>query len=211
MTFATRQVGQTNLTVTTVSLGGSSIGNMGKEISDADAAAVLDHAWAQGIRYFDTAPHYGRGRSETRFGAWLADKPRDQYVLSSKVGRVLSPGAQLQEADGFINPLPNAVRYDYSADGILESFEGSCAATPKPGVWFNYEPAPDHIIEAATRLQARAAAVGLTLAAAAVQFAMRHPIACSVLIGTGKINSLQRNLDAASLDLSEDALAFVTT
>ncbi|WP_372572199.1 aldo/keto reductase [Ruegeria jejuensis] len=72
------------------------------------------------------APPYGRGRSEARIGAWLKGKPRDHYVLSSKVGRVLSPGEPLDEVDGFINPLPNSVRYDYTADGILESFEGSC-------------------------------------------------------------------------------------
>lgn len=325
MTFATRRVGQTDLRVTAVSLGGASLGNLGYEVSDADAVAVMEHAWSQGIRYFDTAPHYGRGRSELRLGAWLKEKPRDQYVLSSKVGRVLSPGAPLKEADGFVNPLPNDVRYDYTAAGILESFEGSCerlgssvieilfvhdigafahgaeanekhfsdlmgsgmqalhdlkqsgrikaiglgvnetqacldvmaretldvillagrltlmdrsaeagllqacadqgcslvlggifnsgilATGPKPGVCFNYEPAPDHILEEASRIQAQAAAVGLTLAEAAVQFAMCHPSACSVLIGTGKVSSLQRNLDAAKLDLSEDARAFVTS
>ena len=126
MTMKTKQVGSTDLEVTELSFGGASIGNLGGIVTDADATAVLDHAWAAGIRYFDTAPHYGRGLSEQRLGAFFARKPRDEYVLSSKVGRVLTPGPELAEADGFVQPLPNAVRYDYSADGILESFEGSC-------------------------------------------------------------------------------------
>nr|WP_299963703.1 aldo/keto reductase [uncultured Roseobacter sp.] len=113
--------------MTSLSLGGSSIGNLGGVVSEADVTALLDHVWSAGIRYVDTAPHYGRGLSEQRLGAFLKGKDRDTYVLSSKVGRVLRPGPPLQEADGFVMPLPNAVHYDYSADGILESFEGSCA------------------------------------------------------------------------------------
>lgn len=126
MDIKTNRVGQTDLRVTHLSLGGSNLANMGREVSADEVTAVLDHAWAAGIRYFDTAPHYGRGLSEQRMGAYFKSKRRDDYVLSTKVGRVLSSGPQLAEADGFLNPLPNAVRYDYSADGILESFEGSC-------------------------------------------------------------------------------------
>lgn len=126
MTSVTKPVGKTNVSVTSLSFGGASIGNLGGVVRDADATAVMQYAWDAGIRYFDTAPHYGRGLSEQRIGAFLQTKPRGDYVLSTKVGRVLSPGSAMDEADGFVRPLPNAVRYDYSADGIRESFESSC-------------------------------------------------------------------------------------
>ena len=125
MNCQTREVGQTGLKVTDVSFGCASIGNLYREVSEVDAQATLGAAWDAGLRYFDTAPHYGRGLSETRLGAFLTEKPRDNFVVSTKVGRVLSPGAQQPEADGFINPLPNNVHYDYSGDGIEASLEGS--------------------------------------------------------------------------------------
>lgn len=119
------RIGTTDVWVSDVSFGCASIGNLYREISDAQAQEVLQTAWEAGIRYFDTAPHYGRGLSEMRLGQFLCNKPRDTYVISTKVGRVLSPGSPLDEADGFINPLPNAVRYDYSGDGIEASLDSS--------------------------------------------------------------------------------------
>ena len=118
-------VGKTNVRVTDISFGCASIGNLYQEASDQQVAEVLASAWDAGIRYFDTAPHYGRGLSETRLGNFLSERKRSDYVISTKVGRVLTPGATMAEADGFINPLPNAVRYDYSGDGIEASLEGS--------------------------------------------------------------------------------------
>ena len=85
----TNRIGRTAVAVTEVSLGCASIGNLYREISDDDASAVLEAAWEGGIRYFDTAPHYGRGLSEMRLGRFLAG--RSGYVVSTKVGRVLSP------------------------------------------------------------------------------------------------------------------------
>lgn len=122
---ALKRIGRTDVQVTDISFGASAIGNLGRAVSDHEATAVLQSAWDAGIRYFDTAPHYGRGRSEERLGRFLKSKPREDYVLSTKVGRVLSPGPTLIEADGFIDPLPNNVRYDYSGDGIEASLEGS--------------------------------------------------------------------------------------
>lgn len=124
--FEVRQIGKTDVKVSAVSLGCSGIANLYVEVSELNATALLDHAWQRGIRYFDAAPHYGRGRAEERLGAYLSAKPRESYVVSTKVGRVLRPGPKLTEADGFLQPLPNAVHYDYSAAGIRESFEGSC-------------------------------------------------------------------------------------
>lgn len=121
----TRQIGQADLSVTEVAFGCASIGNLYREVSEAEAMAVLDAAWNADIRYFDTAPHYGRGLSEQRLGRFLAG--RDDVVISTKVGRVLSPAqAPIGEADSYVNPAQNDVRYDYSGDGIEESFEQSC-------------------------------------------------------------------------------------
>ncbi|MDB6177690.1 aldo/keto reductase [Paracoccus sp. Z330] len=120
------RIGNTGVAVTDIAFGCSGIGNLYRQISDADAAEVLAAAWGGGIRYFDTAPHYGRGLAEARLGQFLSTKSRDQYVLSTKVGRLLSPGDEMAEADGFVAPLPNDVRYDYSGDGIEAAFAQSC-------------------------------------------------------------------------------------
>lgn len=125
MNFGRRQIGETKVQVTTASFGCASIGNLYRESTDAAAAEVLQTAWTAGIRYFDTAPHYGRGLSEQRLGTFLNGTARADYVISTKVGRVLSPGTQHSERDGFIKPLPNDVHYDYSGDGIEAALEGS--------------------------------------------------------------------------------------
>ena len=122
-----RRIGNTGVHVTDVAFGCSAIGNLYKLVSEQDVSQVLQLAWDRGIRYFDTAPHYGRGRSELRLGRFLKGRDRQSYVVSTKVGRLLSPGETLDQADGFIAPLPMAVRYDYSGDGIEAAFEQSCA------------------------------------------------------------------------------------
>ena len=123
--FAMRAVGKTPVKVSEVSLGCSAIGNLYREVSDEDVHALLEYAWSSGIRYFDAAPHYGRGLAEQRLGEFLAKVGTADVQVSTKVGRVLRPGPELAEADGFVNPLPNAVHYDYSGDGIRESLDGS--------------------------------------------------------------------------------------
>lgn len=121
----TNPIGQSNIQITEIALGGASIGNLFQAYTDEQAWQTLACAWDAGIRYFDTAPHYGRGRSEQRFGQFFKHKPRAEFVISTKVGRVLSPGTALAEADCYINPLANDVHYDYSGDGIEESLQGS--------------------------------------------------------------------------------------
>ena len=125
MSITTRnRIGRTDVTVTDISFGGASIGNLYSEASKEAVQEVLEVGWDAGIRYFDTAPHYGRGLSEQRLGRFL--KGRGGFTLSTKVGRVLSPArAPIAEADHYVNPLQNDVRYDYSGDGIEESFEQS--------------------------------------------------------------------------------------
>src|SRR5471030_3060426 len=84
-----RKIGKTKLEVTTLGLGGAPMGGFRATIPDAEAAAIVETAWQDGVRYFDTSPFYGYGRSELRMGAALRQKPRDEFVLSTKVGRVL--------------------------------------------------------------------------------------------------------------------------
>jgi D-threo-aldose 1-dehydrogenase len=121
-----RRIGRTDLEVTTVSFGGAGIGNLYKPVSRDDVDAVLGASWDAGIRFFDTAPRYGHGLSERRLGDFLRDKPRDSYVLSTKVGRLLTPLRGRQMGDyGFADPLPFEQEYNYSYDGIMRSFEDS--------------------------------------------------------------------------------------
>ena len=123
-----RRIGRTALEVTEYSFGGASLGNLYQAVSNADAFAVLDAAWNSGMRYFDTAPHYGFGLSERRFGDFLRDKPRESYVLSTKVGRLLKPVPREQVPNvGFVDPLPFKLQYDYSYDGIMRSVDFSYA------------------------------------------------------------------------------------
>ncbi|RZQ60700.1 aldo/keto reductase [Amycolatopsis suaedae] len=97
-------------------------------MSDENAAATVETAWRGGIRYFDTAPHYGLGLSERRLGAALARYPREEFVLSTKVGRLLEPdpdGAGRRDDAGFDVPATLRRRWDFSRDGVLRSLESS--------------------------------------------------------------------------------------
>ncbi|MFJ6670069.1 aldo/keto reductase [Actinosynnema sp. NPDC091369] len=107
--------------------GGGPIGNLYAEVSDEDAFGALEAAWDVGVRYFDTAPHYGLGLSERRIGAFLADRPRAEFVVSTKVGRVLEPGFGDGDdrANGFAVPATAWRRWDFSADGVRRSLESS--------------------------------------------------------------------------------------
>jgi len=306
----TNRIGGTAVQVSEISFGCAGIGNLFRKVSDEAAVQVLERAWERGIRYFDTAPHYGRGLSEQRLGRFLKGRDRSHYVLSTKVGRLLSPGEQLAEADSYVEPLPNSMRYDYSGDGIEAAFEQSCerlgsshvdivyihdigtythgdansghmadlmgsgidrlrklkekgrigafglgvnenevcidimaeadidvillagrltlldrsaeerlvplcreknvslvlggifnsgilATGPVPGAHYDYGPAPDDVLKRVGELQEHASAASVGLAHAALRFALTHPMAASVLIGTAKVSSLDRNLDAA--------------
>lgn len=123
-----RKIGTTPLAVTQFGFGGAAIGGLYRDCPRDDAIAVLQAAWDAGLRYFDTAPFYGFGLSERRTGDFLRSKPRETYVLSTKVGRLLRPVPDDQIPDhSYVNPLPFTVDYDYSYDGIMRSFEFSFA------------------------------------------------------------------------------------
>jgi D-threo-aldose 1-dehydrogenase len=115
-------------TISRLAFGAAAIGNLYTPVTEEAAAAAVEAAWASGVRYFDTAPHYGLGLSERRLGAALRDRPRAEYTLSTKVGRLLDPldepaGDDL--ANGFAVPATHRRRWDFSADGVLRSIEAS--------------------------------------------------------------------------------------
>lgn len=118
--------------ISTIGLGGAQFGNLYGVTSDDDVAATVAAAWAHGVRYFDTAPHYGLGLSERRLGAALRSLPRDEFAVSTKVGRLLVPSpetAHRPDDEGFAVPAAWRRVRDYSRDGILRSLEASLTRT----------------------------------------------------------------------------------
>jgi D-threo-aldose 1-dehydrogenase len=107
-------------------LGGVPLGNEFAVITEKDAYATLEAAWSAGIRYYDTSPWYGLGLCERRFGNFLHTKDRSEYVLSSKVGKLLKASRQNNAKEYFaFTPSPNNLVFDYTADGAMRSVEDS--------------------------------------------------------------------------------------
>jgi len=121
-----RKFGRVGFDITDMGFGAAPIGNFLRPISEVDSAAMINRAWDAGMRYFDTAPYYGHGLSEARVGQNLRWRPRDQFVISTKVGRVLKP-ARRKDIDfkPWVGGLPFKCRFDYSYDGTMRSFEDS--------------------------------------------------------------------------------------
>lgn len=124
-----RKVGRTSVEVTELGFGGAPVGNLFTATPDEDAQAAVHAAWDGGVRYFDTAPHYGLGLSERRLGAALAGKPRADFTVSTKVGRLLvenpAPTGSDLAAGGFDVPDTSMRVRDYSADGVRRSIDSS--------------------------------------------------------------------------------------
>ena len=146
------RLGRSAVEVTELGFGGGPLGGLFTPLDDDTAAAALAAAWDCGIRYFDTSPHYGIGQSERRIGSFLRGKPRAEFTLSTKVGRLLIP----QEAAGrmdesFQVPATHRRVWDFSRDGVLRSFEDSLTRldTDRIDVLFLHD-AEDHF-EAALR------------------------------------------------------------
>jgi D-threo-aldose 1-dehydrogenase len=120
-----RPAGETIARLPRLGFGGGSIGNLYAAISDAEARHTVEAALEAGVRYFDTAPHYGFGLSETRLGAALAG--RDDVIVSSKVGRLLVPTDAEGERHGFVDAAPYEPVFDYGYDAVMRSWEQSRA------------------------------------------------------------------------------------
>jgi D-threo-aldose 1-dehydrogenase len=288
--------------------GGAPIGGLYAPVSEDQAAATLEAAWAAGIRAFDTAPHYGVGLSEQRIGRFLAGRPRAGFAISTKVGRRLVPAdGDVDGADGFYGTPPLARVRDYSRDGVLatledsmrrlgvdrvdvalihdpddhaaEALDGAYAALdqlrsegtvgavgvgmnqapllewfveradldcvliagryslldtraagrlfpacqsrgvavlaagifnsgiladPRPGATFDYEPAPDAVVERARRIRAVCARHGVPLGAAATQFVLRHPAVTAVVVGARTPAEITEDAGYLAAEVPED-------
>jgi hypothetical protein len=124
--FESRPIGRTQLKVTVFGQGGAPLGGHRAASPWPQAEAVMDFAWDNGIRYFDTAPFYGYGLSEHYFGNALRKHKREDFVLSTKVGRLLRPRVNPYDPnDLWKEPLPFEPVFDYSYDGMMRSFEDS--------------------------------------------------------------------------------------
>jgi D-threo-aldose 1-dehydrogenase len=123
--FERRRIGRTPLEVTALGLGTATLGSARIPVSRETAEEIVRAAWVGGVRYVDTAPFYGVGQAERAVGDALRDRPRQDWVLSTKVGRLLRPMPQSPATLERRHPLPFDVVYDYSHDAIMRSFEDS--------------------------------------------------------------------------------------
>ncbi|MDF1606853.1 aldo/keto reductase [Hoeflea sp. YIM 152468] len=309
------RIGNGGVRFTELGFGAAPIGNLYRAISDDQAHATLSRAWDLGVRYFDTAPLYGLGLSETRVNRFLRDKPRDDYVLSTKVGRLLrrcEPGEKRDCIGKFFEVPARKEVYDYTHDGVMRSVEfslerlgvdsidilfahdldifnhgsqealdakldefmaggykallslrdqgvikafgagvnewqpcqsmaergdfdlfllagrytlleqqalesflplavqrgigiiiggpynsGVLATGAKPGAFYNYDPAPQHILDRVARIDAVCKRHGVRMVDAAFQFPLCHPAVVSVIPGGQGVAEVEANLDAA--------------
>lgn len=150
-------LGRSAVEITRLSFGAAALGNLFTAVDPAQAAAAVDAAWDEGIRYFDTAPHYGLGLSERRLGEALRPRLRDTYVVSTKVGRLLDPvpdvGFPAADglSEGFAVRATHRRRWDFSADGVRRSIEDSLGRLGLDRIDIAYLHDPDDHEEAAFR------------------------------------------------------------
>lgn len=133
--MAERRIGRTTLSVSELGFGGAPLGNMFRTLDEADAVAAVEASAARGVRYFDTAPMYGFGLSEMRLGRAVKPMAREQIVISSKVGRSLTPVDAEQVKPGiWQQPLPMRVDVDFGYDAVMRSFESTLQRLDTPFV-----------------------------------------------------------------------------
>ncbi|MFI1964966.1 aldo/keto reductase [Streptomyces pathocidini] len=147
--MGTATLGKSGVPVTELSFGAAGIGGLFTPVAEETASAAVEAAWNVGVRYFDTAPHYGLGLSERRLGAALRDRPRAEFTLSTKVGRLLVPGEEGGRSadglsDGFAVPETHHRVWDFSADGVRRSLEESLERLGLDRVDIAYIHDPDH-------------------------------------------------------------------
>ncbi len=196
--------------LTEIGLGTSAFGNLFRETTDEATRDAVDAAWNGGVRHFDTAPHYGLGLAERRLGAALRDRPRDEYVISTKVGRLLVPtperAHELDDAEFFQVPAAFTRRWDFSRDGILQSVEGSLERLGLDRVDILYVHDPDQhwdaasttgidaLIELREQGVTRAIGVGMIQSAMLAEFVRRCDIDVAMIAGRYTL------LDQSALD-----------
>jgi D-threo-aldose 1-dehydrogenase len=205
------------LSLTEIGFGAAQLGNANRAISDEEALSAVDAAWDAGIRYFDTAPHYGLGLSERRLGDALRSRDREAYVLSTKVGRLLEPhpaGAGTMDDDGFaVEALTKRV-WDFSRDGVLRSIEESLDRLGLDRIDIAYLHDPDDHWQAAstTGISAlielrdqgviRAIGAGMNQAAMLAEFIRRCDV--DVMMVAGRYTLLDQSAADELLPLAEE-------
>ncbi|MCS5717630.1 aldo/keto reductase [Herbiconiux sp. CPCC 205763] len=205
------------LSLTEIGFGAAQLGNANRAISDEDARIAVDAAWDAGIRYFDTAPHYGLGLSERRLGAALSSRDREAYVLSTKVGRLLEPhpaGAGSLDDDGFVVEASTKRLWDFSRDGVLRSIEESLDRLGLDRIDIGYLHDPDDHWQAAstTGISAlielrdqgviRAVGAGMNQAAMLAEFIRRCDV--DVMMVAGRYTLLDQSAADELLPLAEE-------
>lgn len=185
----------TNLTFPRLGYGAANVGNLYRALTDDEAWEILQTAWDVGVRYFDTAPHYGLGLSERRLGAFLATKPRDQFIVSTKVGRLLRPNPEgagmLDMANDFAVPADTKRVWDFSADGIRQSVEESLERTglDRFDVLFLHDPERNNLQE------------GLDKAIPALAGLREAGLVAAVGVGSMDTEALLASVNTGALDL----------
>ena len=119
------KLGRTPLEVTRFGLGTAPLAGLYEAVAEDQAVSVISHAWSKGIRHFDTAPLYGHGLAELRLGKALHDQPRSEFVLASKVGRLLRAEAPPEPGQSFRGTPPVNPVFDFSYDGVMRSVDES--------------------------------------------------------------------------------------
>jgi D-threo-aldose 1-dehydrogenase len=180
------------LPLSRLGLGTAPLGGLYEPVSDKEAYAVVDRAWELGLRFFDTAPHYGSGLAERRLGAALRERAREQFVISTKVGRLLRPGAP----DPVFRGAPACASvFDFSYEGALRSLDESLErlAIERVDIALIHDP-DDHFAEALAgayvaleRLRGEgivgAIGVGMNQSALLARFARETDVDCLLLAG----------------------------
>jgi len=184
------------LDVTSIGLGSAPLGGLFSPVSDADAQATIERAWSLGVRFFDTAPLYGFGLAERRLGAFLRQQPRESYVISTKVGRLLrAPDGAPAEDEHYKGTPRERPVFDFSHDGVMRSVEESLErlGLDRIDVLLVHDP-DDHYDDAVTgafrALQGlrengtvKAIGAGMNQSEMLVRFAEAVPVDCFLLAG----------------------------
>jgi D-threo-aldose 1-dehydrogenase len=199
----------TGVSVTQLGLGCAPLAGLYEAVSDDAAAQTVDTAWRLGVRLFDTAPLYGSGLSERRVGAALRGRPRDELVLSTKVGRLLEPGG---EGNPLFEGAPAATPvFDFSYDGALRSLEASLERLGLDRVDLvlihdpddHYEAAVEGAYAALERLRAervvRAIGVGMNQSEVLVRFARDTDVDCFLVAGRYTLLDVSANVELLPL------------
>jgi D-threo-aldose 1-dehydrogenase len=212
------RLGRRNLRATAVGLGGGPLGGLFTAVSAEQADATVEAAWSAGVRLFDVAPLYGHGRSERAVGRVLSSKPREAFVLSTKVGRLLRPAAA-GTASQFAHPGRTGPVFDFSADGVNRSLEESLERLGLDRIDVAYIHDPEEHLEQAlneawpalVKLRdegvVESIGVGTNFAATAIRFIRESDIDCMLL--ANRLNLLDQSGATEILPLCSEHLVSV--